>query len=212
MEYLKSLKINLRWPGNITKYKLWRPVISPKNELGKSGNIIKSKLRWLGNITKIYLGDQGISPNISLCNQGISSEINTLILPSNSLKQISQKCSRFSLIAYLVEVLLNRQSTVLWVQTALFCTPSCSVIRIWRWVSDKKQELHTFREYLSSSPVFWWGPCCLSFYFFLCCPIMCLCVLSSMLWSLIVLPVKSVLKSECIYSPEGCNPSSSTYN
>jgi hypothetical protein len=145
------------------------------------------------------LGDQGISPNISLCNQGISSEINTLILPSNSLKQISQKCSRFSLIAYLVEVLLNRQSTVLWVQTALFCTPSCSVIRIWRWVSDKKQELHTFREYLSSSPVFWWGPCCLSFYFFLCCPIMCLCVLSSMLWSIILLPVKSVLKSECNY-------------
>ena len=48
-------------------------------------------------------------------------------------------------------------STVLWVQTALFCTPSCSVIRIWRRVSDKKQELHTFREYLSSSPVFWWG-------------------------------------------------------
>jgi hypothetical protein len=93
-----------------------------KNKLGKSGNIIKSKLRWLRNITKIYLADQGISPNISLCNQGISSEINTLILPSNSLKQISQKCSRFSLIAYLVEVLLNRQSTVLWVQTALFCT------------------------------------------------------------------------------------------
>ena len=134
-----------------------------KNKLGKSGNIIKSKLRWLGNITKIYMGDQVISPNISLGNQGISSEINILILPSNSLKQISQKCSRFSLIAYLVEVLLNRQSAVLWVQTALFLTPYCFVIRIWRRVSDKKQTLLTFREYQSSYPVFWRGPCCSSF-------------------------------------------------
>jgi len=34
-------------------------------------------------------------------------------------------------------------------------------------MSYKKQELLTLREYLSSPPEFWWGPCCSSFNFVL---------------------------------------------
>jgi len=43
-------------------------------------------------------------------------------------------------------------------------------------VSYNKQELLTLREHLTSSPVFWWSPCCSSF-FFVRCPIMRLDVL-----------------------------------
>ena len=43
----------------------------------------------------------------------------------------------------------------------------------------KKQELLTLHEHLSSLPVFCWGPRCISF---LCCSIMHLSVLSSVLW------------------------------
>ena len=35
-----------------------------------------------------------------------------------------------------------------------------------RWVSDKKQELPSLRDHMSSLLSFWWGLCCLSFYFF----------------------------------------------
>jgi hypothetical protein len=34
-----------------------------------------------------------------------------------------------------------------------------------RWVSDKKQELPSLRDHMSSLPSFWWCLCCLSFYF-----------------------------------------------
>ena len=47
-----------------------------------------------------------------------------------------------------------------------------------RWMSYKKQELLTLRDHLSSPPVYWWGPCCSSFQFFLCYPIMCFNILS----------------------------------
>ena len=54
----------------------------------------------------------------------------------------------------------------------------------WFWVTNgrnnKRQELPTLREDLSSSPVLWWGPCW-SFTWLFVCPIMCLYVLSSML-------------------------------
>jgi len=53
----------------------------------------------------------------------------------------------------------------------------------WR-ASYKRQELLTFREHPSSPLVFWWGPCC-SFFSFLSCPIMCLYILSSVLWCFI---------------------------
>jgi hypothetical protein len=49
------------------------------------------------------------------------------------------------------------------------------------WVSYKKQELLALREHLSSPFLFWWGPCC-SYCSFLYCPIMCIRVLSSVLW------------------------------
>jgi hypothetical protein len=45
-------------------------------------------------------------------------------------------------------------------------------------VSYKGQELLTVNEHLSSSPVFWSGPCCSPFF----CPIMCFYILSSVLW------------------------------
>ena len=41
------------------------------------------------------------------------------------------------------------------------------------WVSYKRQELLTLRAYLSSPPVFWWGPCCSSFEGFFCVVILC---------------------------------------
>ena len=45
---------------------------------------------------------------------------------------------------------------------------------IWvtRRIPYKKQELFTFREHLSSPPVFWWGPCCSSFLVF-CVVLLC---------------------------------------
>jgi hypothetical protein len=50
----------------------------------------------------------------------------------------------------------------------------------------------TIREYLRSLSVYWWGPCCsLYFYSFLCCSIMCLYVLSSVLWCLLWFPHKN---------------------
>ena len=67
-------------------------------------------------------------------------------------------------------------------------------LHIWvpRRVSYKKQEMLTIREYLSSLSVYWWGPCCsLYFYSFLCCSIMCLHVLSSVLWCLLWFPYKN---------------------
>ena len=115
-----------------------------QNILGRPGNITKHKLGQPGNIIRNKHSDSA----------------------SNSLKQISQKCPRFSLIAYLVGVILNRQSTVLWVQTVLFLTSSCFIIRIWGRVSDKKQILLIFREYQSSSPVFLKGSMLLIFLVF----------------------------------------------
>jgi hypothetical protein len=64
---------------------------------------------------------------------------------------------------------------------------NCFHVFYWTWlciwvtwrVSYKKQELFTLREHLR---VFWWGPCCSYFLFCLCCTIMCLYVLSSVLW------------------------------
>jgi len=44
-------------------------------------------------------------------------------------------------------------------------------IRVARRVSYKKQELLTFPEHLSSSPVIWWSPCCSSV-----CVFFCVCV------------------------------------
>ena len=35
--------------------------------------------------------------------------------------------------------------------------------------------------------IFWWGTCC-SFLFFLCCPVVCLCDLGSVLWCLLRFP------------------------
>ena len=45
-----------------------------------------------------------------------------------------------------------------------------------RWVSDKKQELFTLREQLSSPPGFWWGPCCFLIFFLNSFCIVLLCV------------------------------------
>ena len=55
-----------------------------------------------------------------------------------------------------------------------------SIYRTWlyiwitRRVSYKKQELLTLCEHLNSPPVFWWGPCCSSFQFFVLS--YCICV------------------------------------
>jgi hypothetical protein len=58
-------------------------------------------------------------------------------------------------------------------------------------VSYKEQALIILHEHLSSPPDFWLGPCCSSFYgFFLCCPIKCLDVLSSVLWCPLRFPHK----------------------
>jgi hypothetical protein len=53
---------------------------------------------------------------------------------------------------------------------------------IWetRRESYKKQEVLTLRQHLISHSAFWLGPCCSLF--FLCCSILCLYVLSSVLW------------------------------
>ena len=56
----------------------------------------------------------------------------------------------------------------------------------------KKQELLTLHEHLSSLPVFGWGPCCISY---LCCSIMYLSVLSSVLWSPLRFPNKTMFGS-----------------
>ena len=57
------------------------------------------------------------------------------------------------------------------------------ILATWR-VSHKRQERLTLREHLSSPPVYWWGPCC--------SPIMCLYVLSSVLWYLLRFPHKTM--------------------
>ena len=51
-------------------------------------------------------------------------------------------------------------------------------------MSYKKQQLHTLREHLSS-PRFFDGVRVAHLFSFLCCPIMCLYVLSSVLWCLL---------------------------
>ena len=60
-------------------------------------------------------------------------------------------------------------------------------ISLTRWVSYKKQEL---REHLNAPPVFWCGPCCLSIYFF-CVLLLCVYVLSFLLWCLLWFPLKN---------------------
>jgi hypothetical protein len=57
----------------------------------------------------------------------------------------------------------------------------------WR-VYFKKQELLT-------PPDFWLGPSCSSFYFFFCCPIMCLYILGSVLWRPLKFPHKKMFGS-----------------
>jgi hypothetical protein len=66
-------------------------------------------------------------------------------------------------------------------------------LSIWvtRRVSCKKQELHTLHEHLISA-LFFYGICDADFFLvFLCCPIMCLCVLSSVLWCPLWFPHKN---------------------
>jgi len=60
-----------------------------------------------------------------------------------------------------------------------------------RWVSYKKQELLTLHEYLSSPPVFGGVRVAHLFSFFLCCPIMCVYVLSCVLWCPLQFPHKN---------------------
>jgi len=63
----------------------------------------------------------------------------------------------------------------------------------WR-VSYKKQELLTLRDHLSLPPFFWGGGWGCSFCF-LCCPIMCLYVLRSVLWYPLRFPHKKMFGS-----------------
>jgi hypothetical protein len=67
------------------------------------------------------------------------------------------------------------------------------VLTIWVtwWVSYKRQELLTLREYLSSSSGFLARSVLLIILVFLCCPIMCLYVLSSALWCPLRFPHKN---------------------
>ena len=69
-------------------------------------------------------------------------------------------------------------------------------------VSYKKQELITLREHLGSPPVFLVGSMLLIFLVFMCCLIMYLYVLSSMLWCPLRFPHKhdvlSVFTSSCL--------------
>ena len=82
----------------------------------------------------------------------------------------------------------------------------CTICRrITQRVSYKKQEVIALLEHLSLPPYFWCGLCCSSFYFFLiflCCPIMCLYVLDSVLWCPLRFPHKNdvwlVFTSSCL--------------
>ena len=75
---------------------------------------------------------------------------------------------------------------------------------IWvtRRVSYEKKELLTFRKHLSSPPVFWWARVA-HLYGFLCCAIMCLYVMSSLLWCPLRFPHKNdvwfVFASSCLF-------------
>ena len=57
---------------------------------------------------------------------------------------------------YTLQDIYLPESTSQNIHTGLDCISEC-------WVSYKEHELLTLREQLSSTLVFWWGPCCSSF-------------------------------------------------
>jgi hypothetical protein len=108
-------------------------------------------------------------------------EIHSFSTPRS--KSLLQKFyGRHHNLVYRCEISISQvtMDLLLFTQMFSFLYHCQSIYRTWlyiwitRRVSYKKQELLTLCEHLNSPPVFWWGPCCSSFQFFVLS--YCICV------------------------------------